>query len=249
MTTENKMHPLQKFEAKTIHRSLINAAPYNPRIISDENKKRLYKNLEERGLLDTLVWNESTGNLVSGHQRLAKLDAYYDKKFKTFDYDLTVAAVQLSEKEEIEQNIFFNNHRAMGEFEDSLLLSIFKNADMPQIDFELAGMNDDDRQYFGVTLDLDIIASEDVTETIRQFEAIKEQRKADVSPELAASRKEAVKAAKQESRKNEVDTFVTISFSNQSDKQAFMQRIGEEPKSLYIKGELFVKKYFSDDTI
>jgi len=54
--------------------SRINPAPYNPRVAlapeSGEYQK-LKRSLEQYGCVEPLVWNERTGNLVGGHQRLA----------------------------------------------------------------------------------------------------------------------------------------------------------------------------------
>lgn len=241
MTTDSNLHPLQKFEAKNIHRSQINEAEYNPRIIRDSARKKLNNNLEKKGLLDTLVWNEVTGNLVSGHQRLAKLDAHV----KSLDYIITVAVVHLTLQEEIEQNLFFNNGSAQGEFDDDKLIDIFKSSTLPSIDYYAAGLDESDIAFYGVTIDLENIDSEPVEETIAQFEAVKQQKKDAIPPEVAAARKEAVKAAKQQG-KSETDTYVTLTFSNQSAKRAFMERIGEQADNLYIKGEMFVEKFFSE---
>ena len=245
MTTESKIHPLQKFEVVTIPRSQINFADYNPRSIDDQAKRLLSTNLKSKGLLNTLVWNKTTGNLVSGHQRLSELDAYYQKKFGSLDYELTVAMVELSLKEEIEQNIFFNNARAMGTFDDDLMSKLFSDTTIGEIDFKAAGMLDEDISFYGITNDLSNIDNSSLEETIQAYEAHKIEKKAAISPEEYQERKETLKAAKKQQSTNDIDTLVSISFSNQRDKQAFMELIGEDPKGLYIKGEPFVEKYFS----
>lgn len=56
----------QKFETETINRQEIKNAPYNPRIMSKGEKKRLKENIAEHGLVSTLTWNRRTGNLVGG---------------------------------------------------------------------------------------------------------------------------------------------------------------------------------------
>lgn len=246
MTTESNRHPLQKFEGREIHRSQINEAPYNPRDIEDSAEKKLFGNIENRGLLETLVWNETTGNLVSGHRRLKKLDAYALKKLKNLDYTITVAVVQLSLKEEIEQNLFFNNHKAQGFFDDNKMLDIFKGTSLPKIDFQLAGFDNDDIQLFGIEEDLSLNPKGDVSDLISDFEQIKQAKKESISPEEYAERKATVKAIKKQTTTNEIDTYVTITFSNERDKKNFMAKIGQAETDLYIKGEPFVKKYFSD---
>jgi DNA modification methylase len=52
--------------------SMINPAPYNPRIDlqpGDHEYEKLKRSIEEFGYVEPLVWNERTGNLVGGHQR------------------------------------------------------------------------------------------------------------------------------------------------------------------------------------
>ncbi|MCO7112465.1 ParB N-terminal domain-containing protein [Bacteroides uniformis] len=56
----------QKFETATINRGQIKNAEYNPRRISDSAKKKLKDNIKRVGLLDTIVVNKNTMNIVSG---------------------------------------------------------------------------------------------------------------------------------------------------------------------------------------
>ena len=56
----------------------INPAPYNPREDlrpDDPRFKKLVKSVGEFGLVEPLVWNKRSGNLVGGHQRLKVLRA------------------------------------------------------------------------------------------------------------------------------------------------------------------------------
>lgn len=53
--------------------SEINPAPYNPRKDlqpSDPEYQKLKKSILEFDLVEPLVWNEQSGNLIGGHQRL-----------------------------------------------------------------------------------------------------------------------------------------------------------------------------------
>ena len=61
-------------EVNNIPRNEIKEADYNPRIIDEDNLKKLTKDIREHGLVTPLVWNKRTGVLVSGHQRLAAMD-------------------------------------------------------------------------------------------------------------------------------------------------------------------------------
>ena len=210
----------QKFETATINRGQIKNAEYNPRKISDSAKKKLKDNIKRVGLLDTIVVNKNTMNIVSGHQRISILDSLERKK----DYNLTVAMVDLSEKEEKEQNIFFNNTKVQGEFDTDILASMLSD-----IDFECAGLDINDVGILGVEVDLPSIEE--------PSEADKEVMK--LNNEIYDNKREMRKAVMSHSQtKNEelVDTFVVLTFSNQSNKEVFLQRFGFRPQEKYIKG-------------
>lgn len=82
----------------------INAAPYNPRVElkpGDPEYERLARSIDTFGYVDPLIWNERTGNLVGGHQRLSVLA---DKGATA----VTVSVVQLSDADERALNIALN---------------------------------------------------------------------------------------------------------------------------------------------
>jgi hypothetical protein len=99
---------------RRIQRSEIKLAPYNPRAASKEAARRLRQNIEEVGLLGpALVWNSRTGNLISGHLRLAQLDVLEEGA----EYALDMTVVDWPEKKERAQNVFLNNPWTQGEFD------------------------------------------------------------------------------------------------------------------------------------
>jgi len=207
-------------EVRTIHRRDIKNAPYNPRKISDKAFKALKKNLSKRGLMSTLTWNERSGNLVSGHQRLFAIDQLEG----TEDYSLTVSVCNLSEKEEMEQNIFFNSTTVQGEFDFDLLADI-----LPDIDFMAAGLSEQDMAIIGISV------FEDEVTTDEQ----KEDR---------AALKEKVKSAKKQAadritdRFEEGETYVVLSFQSFDAKKTFCRKYGYDAQSQFIAGEEFEKK-------
>jgi len=117
---------LEKFEVQRIHRKDLIKAEYNPRVLSDDARRKLKENLQKVGLLSPLVWNKRSGNVVSGHQRLSQMDALMG----TNDYHLTVSVVDLDDVTEREQNLFFNNQFAMGDWDFTKLESLFKTEGM-----------------------------------------------------------------------------------------------------------------------
>ena len=114
---------IEQHETVKIKRSQVNFASYNPRKISSDSKRKIENNLKEFGLMGGIVWNERTGNLVSGHQRVSILDKQngYKPDSPDTDYDLFVTKVNLTDEQEKAQNIFFNNKLAQGYFDENKL--------------------------------------------------------------------------------------------------------------------------------
>ena len=131
---------LESYEIKKIKRSQIKLVAYNPRTITDEARKRLKKGLKKFGLVQPLVWNETTGTLVSGHQRISIMDETY--KYPDNDYTLTVSVVHLSEKDEKILNVQLNNQDMMGEFDyDALRDMQFETPDLDLLGFSDSGLD------------------------------------------------------------------------------------------------------------
>jgi hypothetical protein len=126
-----KENKYEGFEIQKVHRRRIHGADYNPRKISKEARARLKAFIKrpEFGLLSPLIWNEATGSLVGGHQRLGILDDL----MRTDEYELTVAVVRLSEEDEIRANIQLNNPNVQGEWDYEILTSM---KDLGDFDFQ-----------------------------------------------------------------------------------------------------------------
>ena len=137
MSAEQKQSKYQKFDMDAVQRSEIKGADYNPRVISEDAKKRLRKMLAKHGLVQPLVWNRRTGNLVSGHQRLAALDSLE----KSQNYALQVAVVDLNERDERILNVQLNNPSMMGEWDMDKLMDMSEQADIAPTEF---GFSDGD---------------------------------------------------------------------------------------------------------
>lgn len=121
----------QAFRPKRIRRSQIRFATYNPRRISEEASDGLGKSLARFGLCEALVWNEQTGNLVGGHQRLSQIDA----KERGEDYWIDVAAVNLDPRKEVQLNVLLNQTDIQGEFDMAALQELADNFDFDMSDF------------------------------------------------------------------------------------------------------------------
>jgi len=125
----SKLTKYQTFIIERVHRSQINEAYYNPRKMTDENRKGLGKIIKEHGLVEALVWNARSGNLVGGHQRLSEID----RLEKHGDYYIDVCKVDVDDYTEAQLNLILNNTSIMGEYDKEKLQGI--RDQFPQIDF------------------------------------------------------------------------------------------------------------------
>ncbi len=258
-----KGNKINQPESREIKRSDINFAMYNPRKITQEAKKSLKANLKRVGLLGGIVWNETTGNLVSGHQRISIIDEVnkYNPETRENDYLIRVEVVHMDEKTEKEQNIFMNNRGVQGEFDSDMLKNMLDG-----IDYNLAGLNDFDLNMLGIG-DLDFSLNEDVW------------RKEDILDDSLLVIDEATKGGNEnkgisrssnfyeDSRENQIArhnevqkikdrigsqnsfekdngmlSYVVLSFNSPTERANFMDMFGYEFDERYIDGKEFMTR-------
>lgn len=255
---ENKIKQPQQI---TINRSEINFAHYNPRKISNEARKQLKANLKRIGLLGGIVWNKTTGNLVSGHQRVSVMDDVNKYEDGHNDYEIRVEVVELDEKTEKEQNIFMNNRSVQGEFDTDMLETMLSD-----IDFSNAGLDEFDLQMLGVgdieetdISDLSWDESETAENNNLQNLAFtskdgEEDKKTDRSvnfyedtPENQIRRHNEIKKIKdrinnQKSSDGGALSYVVLSFPTPEARIRFMAEFGYTEEDKYVDGEEFAHK-------
>ncbi|MCK9435603.1 MAG: ParB N-terminal domain-containing protein [Synergistaceae bacterium] len=113
----------------------LKPADYNPRTISEPALIGLKTSIERFGLVQPIVMNKRTGNIVGGHQRVKALQAMGKKTAQ-------VIMVDLPESEEKALNVTLNNPNIEGNFTADLgdiLAEIKLNLDLE--DFELLNLN------------------------------------------------------------------------------------------------------------
>ena len=130
------MDVLDRFVVEHVQRAKLVNAPYNPRRITNKARQKLTAGMEKHGLLQPLIWNKRTGNIVSGHQRIAILDDIKGTK----DYSIPCAVIDMDEKQEKEANILLNNDSAGGDWDVGALESILKE----NLDIEATGFDSGD---------------------------------------------------------------------------------------------------------
>lgn len=158
----------ESFETQVLKRSEINLAKYNPRIIDSKNQKALNAAIKKHGLVEPLVYNKRTGNLVSGHQRISQID----KLEKGNDYELTFAVVDVDEKEEAILNVKLNNKNLQGDFDFELLGNLSLEMDLKFEEFGFDKFDVDmmfsDDERFAITDSGTTAATKDEIRAVRE---------------------------------------------------------------------------------
>jgi hypothetical protein len=224
---------LENFEIVKVNRRDIHGADYNPRKISESARKKLRDGLKKYGLVQPIIVNKPTMNVVGGHKRLEEMDTIIRKP----DYELHVAMINVSEKDEVSINVFLNNQSAMGEW-DVLALQDIKGI-FPDIDYE-ADMGFDES-------DINILFGRQEEEQ----KLIEEQAAAEeFTPDTFRETKKKIREkAKSESKGGdsynlaESDYVIQIVFPNNHEKHEFMRKIRKPEKETYLKSSILLDIY------
>ena len=121
------------YEMRMMRVEDVAPAEYNPRVAlrpGDPDYEKLRASVEDLGVIDPLVWNESTGRLVGGHQRLQVLKDLGVKEVPCF-------VVHLSEEKEKQANLALN--KITGRFDEEKLGALLTGLDPAVV--KLAGFD------------------------------------------------------------------------------------------------------------
>lgn len=250
-------------QSKTVEvkRSAINFAPYNPRKEDPKLVEKLKKNFKKVGFLGGIVWNKTSGFLVSGHKRVQALDIInkYDGS-PEHDYTIKVELVELDDKTEREQNIFMNSSSAQGEFDTSLLQQV-----VPEIDYESAGLTDADLNIYGIVLPQDVVEEPEplneihiespMDNALAEQKQIADEMNAEIEEfkdDFASKPYEERKSIIQDIKKNTKDkvedennallSYIMLNFKTMDARLDFLEQYGFDMSTTYIEGEEFVNK-------
>lgn len=114
-------HKEQFKEIRKVPISLLNAAPYNPRKDlqpGDPEYQKIARSIEKYGCVEPIIWNEKTGNVIGGHQRLKVLAA-------TGAVEVDVSVVQLSLEDEKALNLALN--KISGQWDNEKLSAVLQD--------------------------------------------------------------------------------------------------------------------------
>ncbi|QJC21503.1 site-specific DNA-methyltransferase [Arcanobacterium buesumense] len=121
---------------KTMPISELKPADYNPRKDlkpGDAEYEKLKRSLTEFGYVEPVIWNQTTGHVVGGHQRLKVLE-------NLGHTDVDVIVVEYDETREKALNIALN--KISGEWDNDKLALLIADLDASDFDAELTGFDD-----------------------------------------------------------------------------------------------------------
>lgn len=224
------MAKIKQSETVIIKRSQISFAPYNPRKKNKKVVEALKRNFKRVGFLGGIQWNATTGNLIGGHKRTEALDLIhgYDGTSET-DYDIKVEKIELTEKQEKEQNIFLNNKRVQGEM-DYEMMSVL----VQEIDIDEAGLEQYDIDLIETLVpDFSFGKNEDIKTEIEDLRTPQE-KKQDI--------KDLKKNIKSNIGESHLASYFCVTFKNYNEKAEFLEGIGISGDDIYITGEKFISR-------
>lgn len=248
--------PLKSAPVQQIHRSKLANAPYNPRKIDSAARRKLRDGLKRFGLVQPPVWNETTGNLVGGHQRLEAADTING----TDDYEIEVSVVKLTEKKERELNVLLNNPSAQGYYDVPALMDMIRDDTIP-LDIESMGFEDIEIEYMATEMGLEsplfdsMVDNELINDAVddidRAMEDSDEAKRIEEPPEpeggnddepgeksedekIAEIKKNREEFAERAAVDYEHSFFATIVFPSDAMKRAFVKLVGMDEKKTYL---------------
>lgn len=131
----------------------IRPAEYNPRknlTPQDPEYKKLRRSIEEFSLVEPLVWNRRTGNLVGGHQRLKVLRELGVK-------EVEVSVVDLPPEKEKALNVALN--KIQGDWDDAFLVELLQELEA-EGQLNLTGFSKADMQKLQAELEREVLKKE-----------------------------------------------------------------------------------------
>lgn len=136
-------------EVRTLRVEQINPAPYNPRKAlkpGDPEYESISRSIDAWGLVEPLVWNQRTHNLVGGHQRLRVLR---DQGAK----EVEVSVVDLDQDQERLLNLALN--RITGQWDEATLAMVLRGLREDGQDLTLTGFGEQELDGLLAALDPD----------------------------------------------------------------------------------------------
>ncbi len=217
-----RLSKVQKFRVERISRGDIKTVPWNPRTIDKAAKKRLEKILRKTGLVDTLVYNKRSGNLVGGHQRLSIIDAIEGSP----NFSLDVAVVDIDDAAERELNVALNASGAQSVFDAVKLEDLFSGGADLSLAFDEMELQvmfpESDKVKSMFSLDSQPEAVKDTVKDLGELAEMKRRKNEWKAKSRAA---------------DDTEFHCSIVFRDREHREKFMALIGMAADDRYVSGE------------
>lgn len=148
-------------EISKIKLTQINKAEYNPRVITEDAKKKLENSIKNFGLVEPIVINLKNNTIISGHQRYDILtdmeltdgnlaeQEYTLVKYGDLGLVLTEDEPTLKDEDwEKALNITLNNTNLTGDYDFEKLGSLLEDLSLSELDVSLTGFDDFELSYY-----------------------------------------------------------------------------------------------------
>jgi hypothetical protein len=214
---ESSITKYQKFNIQTIERGEIKNAPYNPRSITDDARRRLKLALQNVGLVQPIVWNKRTGHIVGGHQRIKALDSLEGKA----EYQMSVAVVDVALEREKELNILLNASSVQGDFDWEKVKELLEE---DAIILENAGFN---------SVDMLKLFGDDSAEKGKMLE--------DCSKNLEDVKGAYARMCDLSKAKDDLRFYSIVIFRNSNERELLNEKLGVADDERYVKGDILLE--------
>jgi len=131
-------------------------APYNPRLMTEEEKEKLKHSITKFGLVEPLVWNKRTGHVVGGNQRLMVL-----KELGIKEVEVVVVDIPLIQEKAL--NIALN--KISGEWDFDSLSNLLNELNASFDDILAMGYTEEEISFFIHNMDYDYDAVREAVHT------------------------------------------------------------------------------------
>ncbi len=246
--TKPKVKTVKQAAMETVLRSEIHTPDYNPRYIDTGASDKLRKQIKEDGLVDTLVVNKQTMNVVGGNQRTAQLDKIYRYEPGKSDYQINVQMIDVDPRTEVKINTRLNNPDASGDYDAAKLLDIMTEFEIdPLVDMNFDRATFD---FFVTESGLESPFAEiethiqEVRDVTNQKGSIEQAQVESEQPSLQEQKKAHIEKQEEDNRSGaseyfEADDYIlTIVFNNNQEKHDFMLKINKPKSEKFIKGSI-----------
>lgn len=135
-------------EYRVVELADMHPAPYNPRFDlqpGDVKYDNLKKSIVKNGMLQPIVWNPITGNVVGGNQRFKILQEIGAKQ--------VMCAVIEYQTIEDEMAACIALNKAQGRWENAMLVKLFESLDRDETDYEAMGFDREEVEHLYSGLD------------------------------------------------------------------------------------------------